>query len=287
MLASPSGEDGPSKDDPLGALFSARQKLSDALRDWSDSDGRKRTACLAMGWDATDRTKGGLDEMAAKMTRRVVVTGLGIVAPTGNCVREAWESALNCRSAVARIRSFDASGLAVQIAAEVKDFDCIGLLGEKLARQSSRFVQFSAAAVREALDDCGLDPSDEADRCGCIIGVGLGASGTMEHEAYVLRDRGARRVSPLMLPYAIPNMAAAFAAIRHGLRGPSFCVATACASGTHAIGEALLHIAAGTADMIVAGGAESATSPLMVASFARMGAPEHQERHTGAGLPAV
>ena len=130
------------------------------------------------------------------MSRRVVITGLGTVAPTGNCVRDAWESALGRRSGIARIRSFDASGLPVQIAAEVKDFDAAALLGDKLARQASRFVQFSAAAVQEAISDCGLDPRREADRCGCIIGVGLGAVGAIEQETHVLREQGPRRVSP-------------------------------------------------------------------------------------------
>lgn len=202
--------------------------------------------------------------------RRVVVTGLGIVAPTGNCVHDAWETALAGRSAVDRISLFDPAALPVQIAAEVRGFDPSAAMDPKKARQSSRFVQFSAGAAREAIDSSGLDLSNGVHRYGCVIGVGLGAFGDIEEGAHTLRDAGPRRISPLLLPYTIPNMAAGFISMAHGLRGPGFGTATACASGSHAIGEAFLHIAMGTADAIIAGGAESATTPLSVAAFAKM-----------------
>jgi len=193
-----------------------------------------------------------------------------MVAPTGNCVRAAWSSALEGRSAVADITLFDASELPVRIAAEVRNFDAAPILGAKEARQSSRFVQFSVAAVQEALDDCGLDTTYNSDRYGCFIGVGLGAFGDIESSAHVFRDGGPRRVSPLLLPYSIPNMAAGMAAQRARLRGPSLCTASACASGAHAIGEAFLHLRAGMADVMFAGGAEAAISPMSVSAFARM-----------------
>jgi 3-oxoacyl-[acyl-carrier-protein] synthase II len=158
----------------------------------------------------------------------------------------------------------------VQIAAEVKEFDATTIMDAKVARQSSRFVQFTASAARQAIQASGIDLSQDPDRNGCIIGVGLGAFGEIESDAHVFKEKGPRRVSPLLLPYAIPNMAAGFVSIAEGLRGPSFCTATACASGTHAIGEAYMHIAIGTADVIVTGGAEAAISPLSVASFAQM-----------------
>jgi 3-oxoacyl-[acyl-carrier-protein] synthase II len=202
--------------------------------------------------------------------RRVVITGLGMVTPVGLSAPDTWQAVLAGRSGAGRITRFDPSALPVQIAAEVKGFDGAGLLGAKLSRQVSLFVQFAAQAAKEALEDSGLDVGREGDRCGCMIGVGLGAFGDIEEQAHVFREQGPRRVSPLLLPYAIPNMAAGFVALTHGLRGPGFSTATACASGTHAVGEAFLHVATGTADAIVAGGAEAATSALSIASFARM-----------------
>jgi 3-oxoacyl-[acyl-carrier-protein] synthase II len=202
--------------------------------------------------------------------RRVVVTGLGMVAATGNCVSEAWEAALAGRSGVGKISLFDASDYTVQIAAEVKDFDPASVMSLKEARQSSRFIQFATAAAREALEDSGLDLSNGADRYGCAIGVGIGGIGKIEEAAYVCRDRGPKRVSPVFLPYVIPNMAAGFVSVALGLRGPNFAMTTACASGTHSIGDSFLHVAMGTADAMVAGGAEAAISPLCVAAFAKM-----------------
>lgn len=203
--------------------------------------------------------------------RRVVVTGVGIVAPTGNCVPDAWEVALAGRSAVSGISLFDPSTLPVQIAAEVRGFDPAAVMGPKAARQSSRFVQFAAAAARQAIDDSRLNLGNGVQRYGCAIGVGLGGIYDIEEGAYTYRDRGIRRLSPLFLPYVIPSMAAGFVSIAHGLRGPVLGMASACASGTHAIGEAFLHIATGMADAMVCGGAEATISPLCLASFARMG----------------
>jgi 3-oxoacyl-[acyl-carrier-protein] synthase II len=193
-----------------------------------------------------------------------------MVAPTGNCVRDAWETALAGRSAVGRISLFDPCELPVQIAAEVRRFDPSLVMGLKEAKQSSRFVQFSAGAAREAIHESGLDLTNGTHRYGCVIGVGLGSFGAIEEGAHTYRDAGPRRISPFLLPYTIPNMAAGFISVAHGLRGPGFCTASACASGSHAIGEAFLHVAMGTADAMIAGGAESATTPLSVAAFARM-----------------
>lgn len=203
--------------------------------------------------------------------RRVVVTGLGLIAPTGNCVEDAWNSALAGRSAVTEISLFDASDLAVRIAAEVKNFDVSAVMDAKEARQSSRFVQFAAAAAQQALDGSGLNLAGEsAPRRGCIVGVGMGAFGLIEQGAHTLKERGAKRVSPHLVPYTIPNMAAGYIAMRHGMEGPNFAVSTACASGTHAIGEAFLRVALGAADVMVAGGAEATITPLAIAAFAQM-----------------
>jgi 3-oxoacyl-[acyl-carrier-protein] synthase II len=194
-----------------------------------------------------------------------------MVAPTGNKVCDAWEAALAGRSAVARISRFDPSGLPVQIAAEVRGFDPATVMGPKEARQSSRFVQFAAGASRQAIEDSGLILGSGVNhRCGCAIGVGLGSLDDIEAGHETLRTEGPRRISPLLLPFFIPNMAAGFVSVAHGLGGPSFCMATACASGSHSIGEAFLHIAMGTADAMIAGGSEAATTPLAIATFARM-----------------
>ena len=202
--------------------------------------------------------------------RRVVVTGLGVVAPNGNNVADAWASVLTGKSAAGRISLFDASPLPVQIAAEVHGFDPVGVMGAKQARQSSRFVQFAAVAAEEAITDAGLETGCEGDRCGCSIGVGVGGMDQIEEATITLRDRGYRRVSPLFVPYMIPNMAAGYVALAHGLRGPNLGTTTACASGSHAIGEAFLHLRAGTAEAMVAGGTEAPIAPLSVAAFARM-----------------
>jgi 3-oxoacyl-[acyl-carrier-protein] synthase II len=204
--------------------------------------------------------------------RRVVVTGLGVVAPTGNTVVDAWRAALSGRSFVGNITQFDASQLPVQLAAEVRGFDPATVMSAKEARQSSRFVQFAAGAASQAVADAQLDVSQIAERCGTMIGVGIGCMGKIEEGAISLRDRGPERVSPLLMPYAIPNMAAGFVSILQGLRGPNLCIATACASGSHAIGEAFMHLKAGTADVMIAGGTESTVTPLCVSAFARMNA---------------
>jgi 3-oxoacyl-[acyl-carrier-protein] synthase II len=204
--------------------------------------------------------------------RRVVVSGLGMVAPNGNSVSRAWETVLSGRSAVAEISRFDARELPVRIAAEVKSFEPASVMDKKEARQSTRFVQFAAAAAGEAVRDSGIDATEDPHRYGCCFGVGIGAFGEIAEEACVLRDKGPRRVSPLLLAYAPPNMASGFPSIVHGFRGPNFCTATACASSTHSIGEAFLHVAIGNADVMLAGGAEAAITPLSIASFARMGA---------------
>lgn len=218
--------------------------------------------------------------------RRVVVTGLGMIAPTGNTVSEAWDAALAGKSGVGLISQFDRSASPVKIAAEVKNFDPTSVLGEKQARQCSRFVQFAAVAVTQAVEDSGLDPAVGSDRYGCILGVGLGGIGVIEEQTLCLDQRGPRRVWPFTIPYAIPNMAAGFVSVLAHLRGPNYCTSSACASGTHAIGEAFLHVRSGTADAILAGGAESTITPLLVAAFARMHAlSTRNEDPTAASRP--
>ncbi len=205
--------------------------------------------------------------------RRVVITGLGMVGPTGNNVQDAWEAALKCQTGVGPITLFnpdDWPDLNVRIAAEVKGLDPTTGMSLKEVRQSSRFVMLAAAAMKETMADSGLDLTQNTDRYGCVIGVAMGAFADIETEAQLFKERGPRRVSPVMIPYAIPNMASGFTAITHKLKGPNFCTATACASGTHALGEAWMHIQFGTADVMVAGGAEAAISPMSMSCFTKM-----------------
>lgn len=218
--------------------------------------------------------------------RRVVVTGIGIVAPTGNTTEAAWQTALAGRSAVGPITLFDPAELPVRIAAEVKDLDVSPVMDAKLARQSTRYIQLATVAAREAVADSGLNGADESERFGCSIGTGIGGIELVDAQLQRFAASGPSRVSPLLVPYSINNMAAGFVAIKEALKGPNFCMTTACASGTHAIGEAYLHIVGGTADMMLAGGSEASIIPLIVAGFANMRAlSTNNEDPTGASRP--
>lgn len=199
--------------------------------------------------------------------RRVVVTGLGVVAPTGNSSREAWKNAVEARSGVAKIQQFDASDLPVQIAGEVNGLDPSDFLDPKEVKRTSRFVLFALAAAREAMEASGLIDYHVPERFGCCIGVGMGALSDIENNALTLKQSGYRKISPFFIPYAIPNMASGVVSIKYGLKGPNTCTTTACASGTHAIGEGFDYIRYGKTDVMLVGGAESTVSPLGIASF--------------------
>ncbi|MEY4353988.1 MAG: beta-ketoacyl-ACP synthase II [Cyanobacteriota bacterium] len=201
--------------------------------------------------------------------RRVVVTGLGAVTPIGNDVREYWEGLRSGRNGVAGITLFDASRHACRFAAEVKNFNPAGWLEPKEAKRWDRFCQFGVVAAKQAVRHAGLviDASN-AQRVGVAIGSGVGGLLMMESQAHVLADRGPDRVSPFCVPMMIPNMATGLAAIALGAKGPSSAVATACAAGSNAIGDAFRLIQLGLADAMVCGGAESAITPLGVAGFA-------------------
>lgn len=202
--------------------------------------------------------------------RRVVVTGLGMVAPTGNNVKSAWEAALEARTGVDRISLFDPKDLPVHIAAEVKNFDPTTVLDAKEARRVTRFVQFAIAASKEAIADSGYDIQGNTERSGVSVGVGLGALYDIEENSITLRDQGPKRISPFFIPYTIANMAAGAVSMHNNLKGPNICPTTACASGTHGVGEGFLYIRQGLADVMVCGGAESTISPLGIASFAAL-----------------
>jgi 3-oxoacyl-[acyl-carrier-protein] synthase II len=201
--------------------------------------------------------------------RRVVVTGMGAVTPIGNDVGTYWEGLSSGRNGVAPITLFDASRHACRFAAEVKGFNPAGWLEPKEAKRWDRFCQFGVVAAKQAVADAGLTIDDgNRHRIGVSIGSGVGGLLMMETQAHVLADRGPDRVSPFCVPMMIPNMATGLAAIALGARGPSSAVATACAAGSNAIGDAFRTIQLGLADAMVCGGAESAITPLGVAGFA-------------------
>ncbi len=200
---------------------------------------------------------------------RVVVTGLGAITPIGNTVQAYWEGLTNSRNGVAAITLFDASSHACQFAAEVKDFDPTGILEPKESKRWDRFSKFGVVAAKEALANSGLciDENNQSD-VGVIIGSGVGGLLTMETQAHVLENKGPGRVSPFTVPMMIPNMATGLTAIALGAKGPSSAVATACAAGSNAIGDAFRLIQLGKAKAMVCGGAEASITPLGVAGFA-------------------
>jgi 3-oxoacyl-[acyl-carrier-protein] synthase II len=201
--------------------------------------------------------------------QRVVVTGLGAVTPIGNTVADYWEGLTSASNGVEAITLFDAAQHACRFAAEVKNFDPSGFIEPKDAKRWDRFCKFGVVAAKQALADSGLTITpDNAYRIGVSIGSGVGGLLTMETQAHVLKDKAPGRVSPFTVPMMIPNMATGLAAIALGAKGPSSAVATACAAGSNAIGDAFQLLQLGKADAMICGGAESAITPLGVAGFA-------------------
>jgi len=205
------------------------------------------------------------------MTRRVVVTGLGLVTPLGHTVESTWEALLAGRSGVGPITAFDTSDSTVKIAAEVKNLDLSRWLDVKEARRFAPHVHLAVAASEMALEGSGLEVTGEnAERVGVVLGSGIGGLGMIEDQHEILRTRGPRRVSPFFIPGAIINMSSGVVSIRTGARGPNSATVTACSTSAHAIGDALLYIRHGYADAIICGGSESVVTPLTVAGFASM-----------------
>lgn len=202
------------------------------------------------------------------MSKRVVVTGMGCLSPVGNNVKDTWDSILAGRSGAAMITHFDASKHKTRFAAEVKGFDPVALFSTREARKMDRFTQFAAAVAIEALEQSGLkiDESNR-DRVGVVIGTAIGGIGTLLEQADVMRERGPERVSPFLVPMMIPDSAPGMLAIRFGARGPNMALATACASGNNAIGEALEMIRRGAADVMIAGATEAALVPVAMAGM--------------------
>ena len=204
--------------------------------------------------------------------RRVVVTGLGMVSPLGLDVASSWSGILAGKSGVATIETFDVSDYSVQFAATVKGFDPTVCMDAKEARRVDVFVQYGMVAACQAMEDAGLTeiPEAEADRYGVAIGSGIGGIVTIEKTHETLLKSGPRRVSPFFVPGSVINMISGNVSIRYGLRGPNIAIVTACTTGTHNIGMAGRLIRDGDADVMVAGGAEMATSPVPLAAFSSM-----------------
>jgi 3-oxoacyl-[acyl-carrier-protein] synthase II len=201
--------------------------------------------------------------------RRVAVTGIGAVTPLGNDASTTWEAALAGRSGIDFIRSFDTDGLPVRIAAEVKDFDPTGLAHPKEVRRTERNVLFAVAAAKEAIADAELTDFDP-DRVGIIFGSAIGGVIGIVEQANVLRDRGPDRVSPFFIPSVLVDTASGQLAISLGIRGPNYAVVSACATGSHAVGEAAELIKRGDADAMLAGGTEACVHPIILAGFTAM-----------------
>jgi 3-oxoacyl-[acyl-carrier-protein] synthase II len=205
------------------------------------------------------------------LDRRVVITGLGLVTCLGIGVEETWAALCAGKSGIAEITRFDTSGFDTRIAGEVKDFRPEDFLPRKEAKRMQLFISYAVAAGRMALEDSGLviDASNE-NRVGVLTGCGLGGLDMIERNNRILDQRGPRRVSPFLVPMMIGNMAAGIVSIHLGAKGPNVSVATACAAGTHAVGDAFKIIKRGAADAMVTGGVESVITPTCVAGFSAM-----------------
>src|SRR5437867_1796450 len=201
--------------------------------------------------------------------RRVAVTGLGAVTPIGNDARSAWEAAVAGRSGIDWIRSFDVEGLPVRIAAEVKGFDPAGVASPKEVRKLERNVLLALGAAREAMEDAGLNGFDPA-RVGVVFGTAIGGVNGILEQEQILRERGPDRVSPNFLPNVLVDSASGQLAISLGITGLNYAIVSACATGSHAIGEGAEIIKRGDADAILAGGGEACMHPLILAGFTAM-----------------
>jgi len=205
------------------------------------------------------------------MRRRVVITGIGLLTPLGLDRESSWQALLAGKSGIGPITKFDASNHSCRIAGELCGFDPLVAMHKKEARRTDAFTHYAVAASREALADSGYEISiANADRIGVYIGSGIGGLQLLENQHTILTERGARRVSPFFIPGMILNMAAGQVSILCGAKGPNMSCATACATGTHAIGESTRLIRDGYADAMIAGGAEAVITPLAVAGFCSM-----------------
>ena len=200
--------------------------------------------------------------------RRVVVTGLGVVCPVGVGVEESWQALVAGKSGIGPITHYDASTYPTKIAGEVKGFEPEKFMDRKEVRRNDRFIQFALAAADMAVADSGIDfAKEDPERVGVIVGSGMGGLATIEDTHQTLMERGVRKVSPFFIPAIIINLAPGQIALRWGLKGPNFSPVSACATGNHSIGDALMYIERGMADVMIAGGTEATLTPLGLAGF--------------------
>ncbi len=220
------------------------------------------------------------------MKNRVVVTGMGAVTPIGNDVESFWNGLKEKKVGIGQITCFDTTDYKVKLAAEVKNFDARDYMDVKTSKRMERFSQFAVAAAKEALEDAGISMEKEDPyRVGVCVGSGIGSLQAMEREHKRLLEKGPGRINPLLVPMMIGNMAAGNVAIQFGLKGKCFNVVTACATGTHSIGEAFRSIQYGEADVMVAGGTEASITPLGMAGFTALTALSTSDNPARASIP--
>jgi 3-oxoacyl-[acyl-carrier-protein] synthase II len=206
------------------------------------------------------------------LTHRVVVTGMGVVTSLGSDLPTFWNNLLNGKSGISLIEAFDTTEYTTKIAAEIKDFDPAAYIDKKESRKMDRFVQFGVAASKLAVEDAKLVIGENADpeRVGVVVGSGIGGLGTWEDQHNVLIEKGPRRVSPFLIPMMIANMASGQVSIVTGAKGPNSAAVSACATGTHSIGDSFKMIQRGDADVMICGGAEATIRPIGMAGFCAM-----------------
>ena len=218
--------------------------------------------------------------------RRVVVTGMGAITPIGNSVEEFWNGIKEGKTGFGPITYFDTADYRCKLAAVVKDFDPAQYMDKKSARRMEQFCQFAVAAAGQAISDAGLTMEQEDPyMVGCSVGSGIGSLQAMEREYDRLKEKGPGRVGPMLVPLMISNMAAGNVSIAYGLKGKSLNVVTACATGTHSIGEAYRTIQYGDADVMIAGGTESSITPIGIAGFSALTALSFSEDPERASIP--
>lgn len=226
--------------------------------------------------------------------RRVVITGMGMVTPLGATMDSSWKAALAGQSGAGTIQQFDASGLTTNYACEVPStgdaaFNADDFMEPKEQRKVDRFIQFGVAAAQQAIEDANLggESEEELERIGVMIGSGIGGLQSIAETALLIRDKGARRVSPFFIPGSLINLISGQVSIRYGYKGPNHAVVTACSTGAHAIGDATRLIQLGDADVMVAGGAEAAICEIGIAGFNACKAlsTQHKDDPTKASRP--
>lgn len=218
--------------------------------------------------------------------KRVVVTGMGIISPIGNSVEEFWENVKKTKVGIGPITYFDTAEYKAKVAAQVKDFEPENYMDAKAARRMEPFCQYAVAAAGQAIRDAELDLTrEDTTRIGVCIGSGIGSMQAIEREYAKLLEKGPKRTNPMLIPMMISNMAAGNVSIAYGLRGKCTNVVTACATGTHSIGDAFRSIQTGETDVMVCGGTEAAITPLSVAGFCALTALSSEENPERASLP--